>query len=81
VGGYLVEYLSFAGDRPWQDHIESGDTVAGYHHQQILANGIDIPNLATVEPGSIGYVELHNACKGTVFRNGGKRQLFIQKPA
>jgi hypothetical protein len=53
----IVLFLFF-GDALGQDVVEGRDAVACHHHQQIIANGIDIADLAVIDSGLAGEIEV-----------------------
>lgn len=48
MGGQLVEYCSFVGDRSGKNMIEGGDAIGGDHYQSIVEE-VDIPHFSAVE--------------------------------
>jgi hypothetical protein len=59
----LVEYLTFVGNRPGKDDIESRDAVGSDHQQQVFTNTVHIPNLSTVKACLPGKLQSIHAVK------------------
>ena len=51
----LGQHLSFAGNAVRQDHIEGGNSI-GSNNQKLLADSVDIANLAPGHPFAAGEV-------------------------
>jgi hypothetical protein len=58
VGRDAREHLALERDSLGQDVVEGGDAVACHHYQQIIANGVDIADLAVIDCGLAGEVEI-----------------------
>jgi len=52
LGGDLVQDLPLVRNAFRQDDVKSGDAVGRHHHEEILADAVDVPDLS----GVLGYL-------------------------
>jgi len=58
LGRDACEHFTLEGDPLGQDMVEGRDAVARHHHQQVIANGIHIADLAFIDCGLVGEIEI-----------------------
>ena len=56
--GYLVQYLAFEGNALGKHYIEGGDTVGGHHHNQVVADIVNVSYFAVVYTGLSGKMKI-----------------------